>query len=109
MRIAPTVILPSALSLASACATTPPPKNGPGETAGRYVDDAAMTASVNAIIVGDADARYFKIDVSTTSQEVTLRGTINSAAAEARLLEKIRAMQGVRSVTSMLRIEPAPS
>ncbi len=82
---------------------------GPGESAGRALDDAAMTASVNGLIVGDADARFFRIDVSTSQGAVTLRGTIPSRSAESRLVSKINTLRGVRSVTSLLRIAPAAS
>lgn len=99
------IVLLFTAAIAVSCATTTPPKNGPGESAGRYLDDAAMTASVNSVIVNDSDAEYFKIDVSTTAGAVLLQGSINTREAEARLLTKIRSMRGVRSVTSELRID----
>jgi osmotically-inducible protein OsmY len=96
-------------ALAVSCATTPTPKEGPGESAGRYLDDAAMTANVNTVIVGDRDAQYFKIDVSTTQGVVLLQGSINNRESEERLLAKIRTMRGVRSVKSELRVDGDPS
>lgn len=107
MRFA--LVLATASFALLGCATVPTPRDGPGETAGRYLDDAAMTASVNTVIISDADARYFKIDVSTTQGVVTLHGTINNRDAEERLLTRIRAMRGVKSVNSQLRIETSAS
>ncbi|MFT3710411.1 MAG: BON domain-containing protein [Archangium sp.] len=102
-----TLILLSVLTLSVGCATTTATREGPAERAGKTIDDAAITASVNTIIVADSDAQFFKIDVTTMSGEVTLQGLINSRASEARLLEKIRALDGVRSVRSMLKVEVA--
>lgn len=103
-----TRILLSALTLSLGCATTnSTSREGPAERAGKSIDDAAITTSVNAVIVADSDAQFFKIDVTTNGGEVTLQGLINSRASETRLLEKIRALNGVRSVRSMLRVEVA--
>jgi osmotically-inducible protein OsmY len=93
------------LLLSMGCATTTVSREGPAQRAGRTLDDAAITTSVNAVIVADSDAQFFKIDVNTTAGDVTLLGVINSRAAAARLLEKIRALEGVRSVRSMLKVE----
>jgi osmotically-inducible protein OsmY len=36
-----------------------------GETTGEYIDDSTITTKINADIVKDPDAHYFKIDVTT--------------------------------------------
>ena len=67
-----TVLLVFGLVLFSGCATMK------GETTGEYIDDSTMTTKVNAIIVKDPDAHYFKIDVTTTQGDVVLQGFVNS-------------------------------
>jgi len=76
-----------------------------GETAGEYIDDSTMTTKVNAIIVKDPDAHYFKIDVTTTQGDVVLQGFVNSRDTEERLVAKIKEIKGVKSVKSLLKIE----
>ncbi len=76
-----------------------------GETAGEYIDDSTTTAQVNGIIVKDPDARYFKIDVTTTQGDVMLQGFVNSRETEERLIAKIREIRGVKSVKSILKVE----
>jgi hyperosmotically inducible protein len=76
-----------------------------GETTGEYIDDSTMTTKVEAIIVKDPDAHYFKIDVTTTQGDVVLQGFVNSKETEERLVTKIREIKGVKSVKSLLRVE----
>jgi osmotically-inducible protein OsmY len=76
-----------------------------GETAGEFIDDSTMTTQVNAIIIKDPDAHYFKIDVTTTQGDVVLQGFVNSKETEERLVTKIREIKGVKSVKSLLRVE----
>jgi hyperosmotically inducible protein len=76
-----------------------------GETTGEYIDDATMTTKVNAIIVKDPDAHYFKIDVTTTQGDVVLQGFVNSRKAEERLVANIKEIKGVKSVKSLLKVE----
>ncbi|MBI5101699.1 MAG: BON domain-containing protein [Nitrospirae bacterium] len=76
-----------------------------GDTAGEYIDDSVITVKVNAEIVKDPDAKYFKIDVTTTQGEVVLQGYVNSRKTEDRLVANIRDIKGVKSVKSLLKIE----
>jgi osmotically-inducible protein OsmY len=87
------------LALFSGCATTK------GETTGEYVDDTTMHSKVNAIVLNDPDAHYFKIDVSVTQGDVVLTGFVNSRETEGRIIGKIREVRGVKSVKSLLKIE----
>jgi osmotically-inducible protein OsmY len=64
-----------------------------------------MTTKVNAIIVQDPDAHYFKIDVTTTQGDVVLQGFVNSKETEERLVKQIREIKGVKSVKSLLKVE----
>ncbi len=76
-----------------------------GETIGEYIDDSTITTQVNADIVKDPDAHYFKIDVTTTQGDVVLTGFVNNAATEERLIGKIKEIRGVKSVKSLLKVE----
>ncbi|MBA4374293.1 MAG: transporter [Thermodesulfovibrio sp.] len=93
------VIMVFGLALFSGCATIK------GETTGEYIDDSTITTKVNAAIVKDPDAQYFKIDVTTTKGDVVLQGFVNNRDTEARLVTKVREIRGVKSVKSLLKIE----
>jgi len=94
-----TVLVFFGLTLFSGCASMT------GRTAGEYVDDTAITAEANTIIVKDQEAQYLKIDVSSTKGDVVLTGYVNNKMTEERLIEKIRQIKGVKSVTSLLKVE----
>jgi len=94
-----TVLMIFGLTLFSGCASLT------GETAGENIDDATITTKVNAIIVNDPDAHYWKIDVTTTKGDVMLTGFVDSKEAEERLIGKIRQIRGVKSVRSHLKLE----
>jgi osmotically-inducible protein OsmY len=76
-----------------------------GETAGENIDDSTMHAKATAIIVQDPDTHYFKIDVTVTQGDVVLQGFVNSRETEERLVAKIRQINGVKSVKSLLKLE----
>ena len=94
------VLMVFGLALLSGCASMK------GETAGENVDDNAIHTKVTAIVVKDADAHYFKIDVAVTQGEVVLTGFVNSRETEDRLVVKYSSgFKGVKSVKSLLKIE----
>ncbi len=76
-----------------------------GETAGQNIDDSTIHTKITAIIVQDPDVHYLKIDVAVTRGDVVLTGFVNSKVTEDRLVAKIREVNGVKSVKSLLRIE----
>ena len=93
------VLMVFGLALFSGCASMT------GRTAGEYIDDSNITTEANAIIVQDPDARYLKIDVSSTQGNVVLDGFIHDKKAEERIVAKIRQIKGVISVKSNLKVE----
>ena len=93
------VLMVFGLALFSGCASMT------GRTAGEHIDDATITTEVNSVIVKDDDAKYLKIDVTTTQGNVVLQGFVNSKATEERLTTKIRQIKGVKSVKSNLKVE----
>ena len=94
-----TVLMMFGLALLSGCTSMT------GETARENVDDSAIHTKVTAIVVKDADAHYFKIDVTVTQGDVVLIGFVNSRETEERLVSNIRQVKGVKSVKSLLKME----
>jgi len=94
-----TVLMVAGFALFLGCASMT------GQTAGENIDDASITTEANAIIVKDPDARFLKIDVTTTKGKVVLSGYIQDKAAEGRIVSKIRQIRGVKSVESTLKVE----
>ena len=87
------------LALLSGCASMT------GETAGENIDDATIHTKATAVVVKDPDAHYFKIDVTVTQGDIVLTGFVNSRGTEDRIVENIRAIKGVKSVKSLLKLE----
>jgi hyperosmotically inducible protein len=93
------LLLVFGLALFSGCAAMT------GRTAGEHIDDATINTQANAIIVKDPDAKYLKIDVTSTDGNVVLQGFIHDRSAEDRIVKKIREIKGVKSVKSLLKVE----
>ncbi|GHC83986.1 hypothetical protein GCM10007320_28010 [Pseudorhodoferax aquiterrae] len=70
----------------------------------RRVDDAAITASVNASLAKDPDLSAMKIDVDTKSGVVTLSGPAPTAAAKDRATSLAQAVDGVAGVNNNLEV-----
>ena len=84
--------------LMASCQTTT------GRSAGRNVDDAALTASVNAALVADKPSNFTRIDVDTTSGVVALNGTVETAEQRARAEQLARRVDGVKRVVNNLQV-----
>jgi len=76
-----------------------------GQTAGQYVDDSTITASVKAKLVGDKTANLTRIDVDTTNQIVTLNGIVESVDQKTKAEQLARQVDGVKSVKNNLQIQ----
>lgn len=76
-----------------------------GATAGEKIDDATITAKVNASLATDKDLSAIKIDVDTQNGVVTLSGPAPSATARARASEIARSVKGVSSVNNQLTVK----
>lgn len=70
----------------------------------RTVDDAAITASVNASLAKDPDLSAMKINVDTKSGVVTLNGPAPTAAAKDRATSLAQAVEGVAAVNNNLEV-----
>jgi hyperosmotically inducible periplasmic protein len=76
-----------------------------GAAAADKVDDAGITAKVNAGLVKDKDLSAVKIDVDTKDGVVTLSGPAPSATAKERAAEIARSVKGVTSVNNQLTVK----
>jgi hyperosmotically inducible periplasmic protein len=76
-----------------------------GAAAAGKVDDASITAKVNAGLAADKDLLATKIDVDTKGGVVTLTGPAPSASARERAAEIARNVKGVSSVNNQLTVK----
>lgn len=70
----------------------------------RKIDDAAITASVNASLAKDPDLSAMKINVDTKSGVVTLNGPAPTPAAKDRATSLAQAVSGVAGVNNNLEV-----
>ena len=76
-----------------------------GQTAGQYVDDSTITASVKAKLVGDKAANFTRIDVDTTNRVVSLNGIVESPDQRARAEQLAAQVSGVQRVDNNLQMQ----
>jgi osmotically-inducible protein OsmY len=88
-----------ALLLSAGCASMT------GQTAGQYVDDSTITASIKAKLVGDKAANFTRIDVDTTNRVVSLNGVVESADQKARAEQLAMQVGGVRRIDNNLQVQ----
>ena len=74
------------------------------QSAGSYVDDAAITPAVKAKFVEDKTVDAGAINVQTLNGEVSLAGFAKSAEEKAKAEQLARGVNGVRSVRNSLVI-----
>jgi osmotically-inducible protein OsmY len=76
-----------------------------GETAGQYVDDSTITASVKAKLAGDKVGTLTRIDVDTANKVVSLNGIVPTAQDKARAEQLAKQVDGVRTVKNNLQVQ----
>ena len=76
------------------------------ETAGAYVDDAAITTSVKAKFVEDKTVDAASIKVETLNGTVALSGFAKSNAEKSQAEYLARNTRGVREVRNSLTVRP---
>ena len=87
-----------------ACATDSDKK----QSAGEYLDDAALTAKVKTSIATDAGARTAAaVNVETFRGIVQLSGFVDNQDQANRAVDAAKKVTGVKSVKNDLRIKPA--
>lgn len=72
------------------------------ETAGEYIDDAAITASVKNKILQDSRLKMFQIHVETFQNQVQLSGFVDSSKEVARAGQIAKNVEGVQDVKNNL-------
>jgi hyperosmotically inducible periplasmic protein len=75
-----------------------------GKSAGRNVDDAAITASVKSTLVANKAVNLTRIDVDTNNGVVSLNGVVDSAQQKDRAEQLTRRVDGVRGINNNLQI-----
>lgn len=73
-------------------------------SAGEVIDDATITARINAQLAADPDLSALKINVDTNQGAVRLRGEVKSMALRRKAEEMARSIRGVKSVDNQLVI-----
>lgn len=72
------------------------------QTAGQYVDDAAISTKVRAAFVADDNLKARQISVETFNRTVQLSGFVDSSAEKSRATDVARKVEGVQSVKNDL-------
>jgi hyperosmotically inducible protein len=92
------VVMLTVFSLAGCQAMT-------GKTAGRNVDDAALTGSVKTKLAADKLSSLTRVDVDTNNGTVSLNGVVESAEQKARAQELASQVSGVNRVVNNLQVQ----
>src|SRR5260370_37458489 len=95
-----TLLLIALTVFATACSSTPTQ-----ESAGEYVDDAAITAKVKAAILLDPKLTGSDIRAETYKGVVALSGFVDSPEVAYRATAVVSAVRGVRSVRNNLIVK----
>jgi hyperosmotically inducible periplasmic protein len=74
-----------------------------GETAGRNIDDAAITAAVKTDMARDTATTFTSVDVDTVNATVYLTGTVADPATKERAGRIARHVDGVGKVVNNLQ------
>ncbi|MCE3285163.1 MAG: transport-associated protein [Steroidobacteraceae bacterium] len=77
------------------------------QTAGAYLDDSAITASVKTRMLDDERVAGTSITVETLNGTVMLSGFAKSAAEKAAAESIARKVDGVRDVKNEITVRPA--
>ncbi len=76
-----------------------------GETAGQYVDDSTITATVKSKLVAEKAANLTRVDVDTTNQVVSLTGIVESPDQKQRAEQLAMQVKGVKRVQNNLQVQ----
>lgn len=96
-----TVAVLALLALASGCRAVT------GRSAGQYIDDKAITATVKTKLVGEKASNLTRVGVSTVNGTVYLTGTVDTPQEAARAAQVAGSVNGVRSVVNNVQITSA--
>lgn len=74
-------------------------------TVGNTVDDSVITTRVKSALFADPGVKSFDIAVVTRKGEVQLSGYVDNAAQIKRVIEVVRAVEGVQSVNNEMAVK----
>ena len=77
------------------------------ETIGDRLDDAWIHAKIVAKLIGDTKTPERKINVDVVNNDVTLRGTVDTAEAKTEAERIAKETDGVKKVVNQLKVTPA--
>ncbi len=90
------------------CASTSESETGTmqnaGATAGRVIDDSAITAKVKSALIADSTTKAYQINVETFQGTVQLSGFVDDAQARQRAEQVAENVEGVRDVNNKLEL-----
>ena len=76
-----------------------------GKTARQTIDDATLTASVQAKLTSDKLSNFSRINVDTDRSVVSLNGVVRTVEEKSRAEELARQVAGVTKVNNNLQIQ----
>jgi hyperosmotically inducible periplasmic protein len=76
-----------------------------GKTTGQTIDDATLTASVQAKLTGDKLSNFSRINVDTDRSVISLNGVVRTVEEKSRAEELARQVAGVKNVNNNLQIQ----
>jgi hyperosmotically inducible protein len=76
-----------------------------GKTTGQTIDDATLTASVQAKLTSDKLSNFSRINVDTDRSVVSLNGVVRTVEEKSRAEELARQVAGVTKVNNNLQIQ----
>jgi osmotically-inducible protein OsmY len=77
------------------------------ETIGDTLEDAWIHTKIVAQLIGDTKTPERKINVDVVNNDVTLRGTVDTAEAKAEAERIAKQTDGVKKVVNQLKVSPA--
>jgi osmotically-inducible protein OsmY len=77
------------------------------ETVGDTLEDAWIHTKIVTKLIGDTKTPERNINVDVVNNEVTLRGTVDTAEAKAEAERVAKETDGVKKVTNQLKVAPA--
>lgn len=95
-----TAVLSFSLLAVAGCAST-----RTSESAGEYLDDTALTASVKASIFNEPTLKSSEINVETFKGNVQLSGFVSNPESVNKAVEVARGVKGVKSVKNDMRVK----
>ena len=80
-----------------------------GRSAGRVIDDKAISAQVKTKLTADKASNLTRIGVTTINGVVHLDGVVDKADDKARALDIARRVAGANKVVDNIQVNPTPS